>query len=89
MYQVNYKYNAKSGNSFYNCCKYDDLDIAARNAEMIRDTERITNVTITAHAFENLCEANVEIDRLRKLLSNAYTELQQLKRDYNEFLRNR
>lgn len=86
MYQVNYKYITPLNNQKTDCVFYHTSDVAKEAASEMAESPNISDVQIVPHAINSRCEANVEIHRLRKLLSQSYMELQQLKRGYNEFI---
>lgn len=89
MYQVSFKFKAPFREQYYDCVFYDSEGDAVDYSNYLKSFDNYSDIRITPNAVDYLVDANEEIARLRKLLSNAYTELQQLKRDYNEFLRNR
>lgn len=86
MYRVHFTYTPEEGNPYQDCLSYNDLEFAEKVVNRFKNNPRCSNVYIAHNAISNWCEAGVEIDRLRKLLSNAYVELQQIKKGYNEFI---
>lgn len=89
MYQVSYKFRTPLNNYKTSCVFYPKDYMAKKAALEIADISNISDVQIVPHAIDCHCEANIEIQRLRKLLSQAYVELQQLKEGYNEFIQTR
>lgn len=86
MYQINYK--ASHDNKTFGDNRFiitHDLDSSLEYINSGKDFIS-SDVRVIENAFGSLAEANTEIDRLRKLLSNSYVELQQLKKGYNEFI---
>lgn len=89
MYQVSFKFKAPFREPYYDCVFYDSEEEAIDYSNFLKAFDNYSDVNITSYAIDNLVDANQEIVRLRKLLSNAYTELQQLKKGYNEFIQGR
>lgn len=87
MYQVSYKLRTPFSKYENDCVFSYDLNTAKEVALEAANSRNVSNVKIIPHAINNRCEANLETHRLRELLAQAYRELQQLKKDYNSYIK--
>lgn len=87
MFQVHFRLITSKGNVFESCL-FCDTEEEAKNIEskIYSVYNKVDYVKITDNAYGDLCEANLEVQRLRGLLSRAYQELQFIKSGYNEFI---
>ena len=88
MYQVLYKRTSQDNSYYYDYILFQSIEEATDFVDRIKIHPKVSDIQIIPNAVENTY-ANREIQRLRKLLSQAYVELQQLKEGYNEFIQTR
>lgn len=66
---------------------YDTEEQVKKFCEELQSSNfKIDYLKTSKNSFNDICEANEEIERLRDLLTHAYTELQFIKAGYNEFI---
>lgn len=86
MYQVLYKRTSQDNSYYYDYIFFQSIEETTNFVDRIKIHPKVSDIQIISNAVENTY-ANKEIQRLRKLLSNAYIELQQLKKDYNSYIK--